>query len=139
MSIERTLAIIKPDAVQNGHIGEALTAIENDGFTIKCSRMAKLTVELIRGFYKEHLNKPFFAGLETYMLEGPVMLLVLERESAIAKWRTLIGETDPAKAGPGTLRNRFGNSLSRNSFHGSDSPVSAEREIYFFFTAFDLA
>jgi nucleoside-diphosphate kinase len=138
MSIERTLAIIKPDAVQNGHVGEVLTVLESNGFAIKCSRMAKLGPELIKGFYREHLGKPFFPALEAYMLEGPVMLLVLEREGAIAQWRALMGATDPAKAAPGTLRCLFGKDITHNAVHGSDSPSSAEREISFFFNAFEL-
>ena len=133
MGQQHTLAIIKPCAVQMRHVGKIITAIEQGGFAIKNLRMATLTSELVREFYEEHLEKPFFPTLEAYMLEGSVVLMVLEREDAVAHWRALIGATNPAEAAPGTLRSLYGESVQRNALHGSDSPTSAEREIQFFF------
>ncbi len=138
MSKEQTFAIIKPNAVQNGHIGEILTTAEREGFTIHGLRMARLTKPLIRGFYLDHVEKPFFPELEAFMLEGPVVLLVLEGEDCIQRWRDLMGVTDPREANPGTLRRKFGNDKTRNAVHGSDSPQTAWREVHFFFSAFDL-
>lgn len=139
MSIERTFAIIKANAVKNGNIGEIVTAIEKDGFTIRGMRLARLTPEICQGFYAEHVGKGFYPELEAFMTEAPVVLLCLERENAIARWREIMGATDPAKAAEGTLRKKFGESVGRNATHGSDSPVSAAREVSYFFSAFDLA
>lgn len=138
MAIERTFGIIKPNAVQSGHAGEILSAIEGEGFTIRGLRMVRLNSDLIQGFYAEHVSKPFFKELEAFMLQGPVILMVIEGENAIARWREIMGATDPAKAAPGTLRRRFADSLTRNAVHGSDGPASAEREVNYFFSAFDL-
>jgi nucleoside-diphosphate kinase len=138
MSIERTFGIIKPNAVLNGHVGEIISAIEREGFTIHGLRMAHLSSELIRGFYAEHVAKPFFKDLETFMLEGPVILMVIEGENAIARWRELMGATDPSKAAPGTLRRKFADSFTKNAVHGSDAPASAERDVHYFFSAFDM-
>lgn len=138
MAIERTFGIIKPNAIRNGHIGEIISAIEREGFTIHGLRMAHLSHELIKGFYIEHVEKPFFKDLEAFMLEGPVILMVIEGEDAIRRWREIMGATDPAKAEPGTLRRKFGNSLTQNAVHGSDAVASAEREVHYFFSAFDL-
>jgi nucleoside-diphosphate kinase len=137
MDKERTLAIIKPNTVQNKHVGEVFTAIERGGFAILDMRMERLTDDKVKGFYAEHIDKPFFADLQAYMLEGPVILIVLERDDAVAQWRTLIGATDPAKAAPGTLRRLYGEGIDRNAFHGSDSPEAAKREIAFFFPSLD--
>ncbi|BDU75897.1 nucleoside-diphosphate kinase [Mesoterricola sediminis] len=139
MSIERTFAIIKPNAVQNGNIGEIITAIEKDGFTIRGLRLTRLTPAICQGFYAEHVGKGFYPELENFMTESPVVLLCLERENAIARWREVMGATDPAKAAEGTLRKKFGESMGRNATHGSDSPASAAREVAYFFNAFDLA
>lgn len=138
MAVEQTFAIIKPNAVQNGHIGEILGAAEREGFTIHGMRMARLNERLIRGFYLDHVNKGFFPELLAFMLEGPVVLLVLEGEDCIRRWRELMGATDPRNANPGTLRRKFGNDLTRNAVHGSDGPQTAYREVHFFFSAFDL-
>ncbi|WP_005034295.1 nucleoside-diphosphate kinase [Holophaga foetida] len=138
MALERTFAIIKPNAVQDGHIGEIISAIEREGFTIHGLRMVHLNKELIEGFYQEHIHKGFFPELETFMMEGPVVLMVLEGEDAIRRWRELMGVTDSSKAAPGTLRNRFGRGITHNAVHGSDAPASAEREVHYFFSAFDL-
>jgi nucleoside-diphosphate kinase len=138
MAIERTFGIIKPNAVQNGHVGEIISAIEREGFTIHGLRMAHLSSELIKGFYAEHVAKPFFKDLEAFMLEGPVILMVIEGENAIARWRELMGATDPAKAAPGTLRRKFADSFTKNAVHGSDAAATAEREVHYFFSAFDM-
>lgn len=138
MALEQTFAIIKPNAVQNGHIGEILAAAEREGFSIHGLRMAQLTPRLIRGFYADHVEKPFFPELLAFMQESPVVLLVLEGEDCIRRWRALMGATDPREANPGTLRRKFGNDKTRNAVHGSDAPETAHREVYFFFSAFDL-
>ena len=137
MSIEQTFGIIKANAVQDGNIGKILAAIEQAGFQLRGMRMARLTPELCRGFYAEHVGKGFYPELEAFMTEGPVVLLCLEAENAILRWRELMGATNPEKAAEGTLRKLYGASLSRNATHGSDSPESAAREVSYFFSAFD--
>ena len=139
MAVERTFAIIKPNAVQDGHVGEILGEIERSGLKIRAMRLVRLTPELRRGLYHEHVGKAFYAGLEAFMTESPVVILCLEGEGAIQRWRDLMGATDPAKAAEGTLRRRFGSSIGRNATHGSDAPASAAFEVGFFFSAFDLA
>jgi len=138
MALERTFAIIKPNAVRNGHIGEIIAAAEREGFTIHGLRMAQLNRELIKGFYIEHIQKGFYPELEAFMLEGPVILMVLEGPNAIARWREIMGATNPVQAGPGTLRRMFGEDVTKNAVHGSDAPATAEREVHYFFSAFDL-
>ena len=138
MPIERTFAIIKPNAVKAGRMGVIISEIEGSGLAIKGMRLARLTAELCKEFYAEHVAKPFYPSLEAFMVEGPVVLMCLEGEGAILRWRDLMGETNPAKAAPGTLRARFGEDHTRNATHGSDSPVSAARELGFFFGAYDL-
>jgi len=138
MSIEQTFGIIKANAVQDGNIGKILSAIEKAGFTLRGMRLARLTPSICKGFYAEHVNKGFYPELEAFMTEGPVVLLCLEGENAILRWRELMGATDPAKAAEGTLRKLFGENMGRNATHGSDSPVSAAREVSYFFSAFDL-
>jgi nucleoside-diphosphate kinase len=138
MSIERTLGIIKPNAVQNRNVGEIVSAVEGAGFTIRGLKMTRLSSQIIRGFYAEHVSKPFFPELEEFMSEGPLVLMVLEGEDAIHHWRELMGATDPAKAAPGTLRKKYADSVTRNAVHGSDSPASADREVHYFFSAFDM-
>jgi nucleoside-diphosphate kinase len=138
MPIERTFAIIKPNAVQAGKAGLIISEIESSGLTIRGMRLARLTPELCKEFYAEHVSKPFYPDLEAFMVEGPVVLLCLEGEDAIVRWRDLMGATNPAKAAPGTLRARFGEDHTRNATHGSDSPASAVRELGFFFGAYDL-
>lgn len=138
MSMERTFAIIKPNGVKNGHIGDIVAAAEKEGFSIHGLRMALLNKELIKGFYIDHIHKPFYPELEAFMLEGPVVLMVLEGEGAIGRWRELMGATNPAKANSGTLRSRFGEDMTKNAVHGSDGPETAEREVHYFFSAFDL-
>jgi len=138
MPVERTFAIIKPNAVQDGHVGEILGEIERSGLKIRAMRLVCLTPELCRGFYHEHVGKGFYADLEAFMTEGPVVILCLEGEGAILRWRDLMGATDPAKAAEGSLRRRFGTSIGRNATHGSDAPASAAFEVGYFFSAFDL-
>jgi nucleoside-diphosphate kinase len=138
MSIERTLAIIKPNALKAGQAGMIIGEIERTGLALKGMRLARLTTDLCKEFYQEHVGKGFYPELEAFMVEGPVVLMCLEGENAIQRWRDLMGATDPAKAAPGTLRARFGQDHTRNATHGSDSPTSAARELGFFFGAYDL-
>lgn len=138
MALERTFAIIKPNAIRNGHVGEIISAIEREGFTIHGLRMVLLNKALIKGFYLDHIAKPFYGDLETFMLEGPVILMVLEGENVIARWRQIMGATDPTKAEVGTLRRKFGEDVTKNAVHGSDAPATADREVHYFFSAFDL-
>ena len=138
MEIQRTFAIIKPDAVKNGTIGKIISEIERSGLTPRGMRLACLTPALCQAFYAEHVSKPFYPALEAFMVEGPLVLLCLEGENAILRWREMMGATDPAKAEPTSLRAQFGTSHTRNATHGSDSPVSASRELEFFFGPADL-
>jgi nucleoside-diphosphate kinase len=138
VGLERTFAIIKPDAVRNGHMGEIISAIERESFTVHGLRMAQLNKELIRGFYLDHIHKGFFPELEAFMLEGPVVLMVLEGENVILRWREIMGVTDPSLAVPGTLRRKYGTDKTKNAVHGSDAPETAFREVHYFFSAFDL-
>src|SRR5579884_1268216 len=138
MAQERTFAIIKPDAVKNNHVGDILALAEQNGFRIvslKSRRLSKLEAE---GFYAVHKERPFFAGLVTFMTEGPVVVLVLEREGAIAKWREVMGATNPANAAEGTIRKQFAENIERNCVHGSDAPETAAQEIPFFFSSAEL-
>jgi nucleoside-diphosphate kinase len=137
MSLERTFAIVKPDAVKDGHVGEILSAIEQSGLKIVGLKLTRLRRALCQGFYHEHVGKGFYAELEAFMTEGPVVLLVLEGDNAILRWRDLMGATNPANAAEGTLRKRFGASIGRNATHGSDKPESARFEVGYFFNAFE--
>ena len=131
--IERTLAIIKPDAVKKRIVGKILDRIEEEGFQIVEMKMVRLTKDGARGFYAVHKGKPFFEGLTDFMSSGEIVVMVLERENAIAHWRRVMGETDPARAQIGTLRRTYGFSIERNAVHGSDAPQTAETEIGYFF------
>src|SRR5574341_931124 len=135
---ERTLSIIKPDAVAAGHTGEILTLIEKAGFRILALRMLRLRKEQAREFYSVHREKPFYNGLVDFMTEGPVIVMALEREDAIAKLREVMGATNPAHAAEGTIRKRFAANIERNCIHGSDAPETAEVELRFFFSTSDL-
>jgi len=135
---ERTLAIIKPDAVSKGRIGAILQRIEEEGFRILGLEMVRLTRAEAEGFYAVHREKPFFASLTEFMTSGPCVPMVLEREDAISAWRTVMGATDPAKAEEGTLRSLHGESVERNSTHGSDAPETARFEITYFFRGMEL-
>jgi len=131
--IERTLAIIKPDAVKKRIVGKILDRIEEEGFQIMEMKMVRLTKDGARGFYAVHKGKPFFEGLTDFMSSGEIVVMALERENAIAHWRRVMGETDPARAQIGTLRRTYGFSIERNAVHGSDAPQTAETEIGYFF------
>jgi len=130
---QRTFAIIKPDAVKKRAMGKIMTRIEDEGFHIQAMRLLHLSPDDARGFYAVHRGKSFFEELALFMSSGPVVVLLLERDEAIARWREIMGATDPAKAKPGTLRHTFGFSIERNAVHGSDSPETAEWEINYFF------
>lgn len=130
---ERTLSIIKPNAVKKNRIGRVIAMMEEDGLSIVAAKMKTLTKEEAEGFYAEHKARPFFGSLVAFMTSGPVLLMTLEGDGAVEKYRKLMGATDPAKAGPGTIRKIFGESLEANSVHGSDSPASAQREVAYFF------
>ena len=138
MSIEQTFAIIKPDAVASGHTGQILAMIEKAGFRIRGMKMTRLSKQQAEGFYEVHNQKPFFGGLVTFMTEGPVVVLVLQRENAILHWREVMGATNPEKAAEGTVRKKFASSIERNSVHGSDAPETAAVEIPFFFSLAEL-
>jgi nucleoside-diphosphate kinase len=133
LALERTLFIVKPDAVRRNLIGRILAHVEGEGFRLVEARLARLTREETQGFYAEHLGKPFFEDLVGYMTSGQVMLVCLEREGAVAELRRVVGATDPALADPGTVRKLFGESKQANSVHASDSLPSAEREVKYFF------
>lgn len=136
--MERTLAIIKPDAVSARHTGAILQRIEAAGFQIRAMKRLHLTREQAEGFYAVHRDRPFFAGLTTFMSSGPVVVLTLEAPDAIRTWRALMGATDPAKADAGTLRKEFGTSIERNATHGSDAPETAAFELGYFFPGCEL-
>ncbi|WP_373100712.1 MULTISPECIES: nucleoside-diphosphate kinase [Pasteurellaceae] len=138
MAQERTLSIIKPDAVERNLIGRILARLEQHGFKIVAAKMVHLTRAQAEGFYAEHEGKSFFADLVEYMISAPVLVSVLEKENAVKNYRTLMGATDPAMAEEGTLRREFAQSKSRNSVHGSDSLPSAEREIAYFFVESEI-
>lgn len=133
MTIERTFSMVKPDAVKRDLIGAIYQRIEAAGLHIIAAKMHHLTKKQAEGFYAEHEDKPFFNELVEYMISGPVMFQVLEGENAISRYRELMGKTNPQDAACGTLRSDYALSLRFNSIHGADSPVSAEREIAYFF------
>lgn len=130
---ERTLAIVKPDAVKKKVIGKIISRIEDEGFEICEMNMLRLTKEGAQGFYIVHKDKPFYDSLTNFMSSGTIVVLLLEREDAIAHWRGVMGATDPSLAKPGTVRRELGFSVERNAVHGSDSPATAEFEIRYFF------
>ena len=136
--MERTFAIIKPDAVQSRLTGKVLARIEEAGFTVKAMRLQHLSLVEAQGFYAVHRERPFFGELTTFMSSGPCVLLALEAPDAIRKWRDTMGATDPAKADPGTLRKDFGQSIGRNATHGSDAPETAAFELGYFFRGMEL-
>lgn len=138
MSAERTFSAIKPDAVAAGQAGEILAMIQKAGFRILAMRMTRLSQSQARGFYAVHKEKPFFEGLVKFMTEGPIVVLALERENAIAGLREVMGATNPANAAEGTIRKRFAANIERNCIHGSDAPETAEQELCFFFSTADL-
>ncbi len=133
MANERTLSIIKPEAVARGLIGDILQKFEKAGLKIIAARLVRLNKEKAEGFYAVHKERPFFASLTQYMSSGPVLVSVLEGEGAISKNREIMGATDPAKAAEGTIRRQWGMDVEKNSVHGSDAPETAAQEISFFF------
>lgn len=138
MAVERTLSIIKPDAVEKQQIGAILAMIEGAGLRIKAMRMMHLSRPVAEGFYAVHKDRPFFGELVEFMSRGPVVVSVLEGENAIARYRELMGATDPAKAAEGTIRKAFGTNVGENAVHGSDAPETAATEIAFFFEPDEL-
>lgn len=138
MAAERTLAIIKPDAMTKGVIGQFINRIEENGLKVVAMRMQQLTKDKAEGFYAVHKDKPFFGDLVKFMTSGPVVVMCLEGKDAIAKWRTVMGATDPAKAAEGTIRADFGTDIQCNASHGSDAPETAKFEVAYFFEPTDL-
>jgi nucleoside-diphosphate kinase len=136
--MERTFAIIKPDAVAARHTGRILQRIEEAGFTIRAMRLMHLTQEQAEGFYAVHRERPFFSSLTRFMSSGPCVVMALEAPDAIRKWRTLMGATDPAKADTNTLRREFGKSIENNATHGSDAPETASFELGYLFRGMEL-
>jgi nucleoside-diphosphate kinase len=136
--MERTFAIIKPDAVAACFTGRILQRIEAEGFQIRAMRQLNLSKADAEGFYAVHRERPFFSSLTSFMSSGPVVVLALEAPDAIRKWRTLMGATDPAKAEPNTLRKEFGRSIENNATHGSDAPETAAFELGYFFRGMEL-
>jgi nucleoside-diphosphate kinase len=136
--VERTLAMIKPDAVERRLAGRIIQRIEESGLQIRAIRRIHLSRREAEGFYTVHRERPFFAGLTAFMSSGPALVLVLEAPDAIRTWRTLMGATDPAKADAGTLRKEFAESIERNATHGSDATETAAYEIGYFFAGVDL-
>lgn len=138
MAVERTLSIIKPDAVAKNVIGEIMTRFEKAGLRIVAAKMAHLSDNVAGGFYAEHKARPFFKDLVTFMTSGPVLVQVLEGENAVALNRELMGATNPKDAAPGTIRADFAQTIDANAVHGSDSTTSAAREIAYFFAESEL-
>jgi len=135
---ERTLAIIKPDAVERRLAGRIIQRIEEAGFQIRAMRRVHLSRREAEGFYAVHRERPFFGSLTAFMSSGPAVVMVLEAPDAVRKWRSLMGATDPAKADPGTLRKEFAQSIERNATHGSDAAETAAYEIGYFFSGIEL-
>jgi nucleoside-diphosphate kinase len=136
--MQRTLAIVKPDAVERQLTGAIIQRIESAGFQIRAMRRLHLTQQEAEGFYAVHRERAFFGSLTAFMSSGPAVVIVLEAPDAIKRWRTLMGATDPAKADPGTLRKEFAQSIERNATHGSDAPETAAFEIGYFFAGIEL-
>jgi nucleoside-diphosphate kinase len=139
MAVERTLCIVKPDAVEKRTTGAILARIEEGGFRILAVRMAHLARPVAEGFYEVHRQRPFFGELVQFMTRSPVALVVLERDNAVVAWRDLMGATDPAKAANGTIRKLFGANVGENATHGSDSLDNAKREIAYFFPGAEVS
>jgi len=138
MPVERTLTIIKPDAVAKNAVGQIIARFEQNGLKVLAARLIHLTPAQAGGFYVVHKERPFYASLCAFMTQGPCMPIVLEGDNAIARLRDLMGATDPAKAAPGTIRKDFASSIEANAVHGSDSPQSAAFEIPYFFGAMEI-
>ncbi len=138
MALERTLSIIKPDVVENNHMGRAVFMIEQAGLSILGMRMVHLTRPQAEGFYAVHKDRPFFGELVEFMIRGPVVIMALEADDAIARYRKLMGATDPAKADQGTLRKELGTNIGENAVHGSDAPETAKFEVGYFFPGYEV-
>lgn len=139
MAVERTLCIVKPDAVEKRKAGAILAQIEEGGFRIVAMRMTHLSRPEAEGFYEVHRQRPFFGELVQFMTRSPVVVAVLERDNAVTAWRDLMGATDPAKAAAGTIRKAFGSNVGENATHGSDSLDNAKREIAYFFPGAEVS
>jgi nucleoside-diphosphate kinase len=139
MALERTLSIIKPDAVEKRSEGAIIARLQEEGFTICAMKRIHLTRSAAEGFYAEHAGKGFFAELVEFMSRGPIVIMALEREDAVAKYREVIGATDPQKAAEGTIRKKYGANVGENAVHGSDSTTTAAREIGYFFAGYEAA
>lgn len=137
MAVEQTFAIIKPDAVEAGNSGNIIQMIEDAGFAIRGLKKVRLTKAQAEGFYHVHAARPFFGDLVSFMTSGPAVLMVLEAEGAIQKWRDLMGPTDATKAGQDTVRGRYGTNIEKNASHGSDAPETAAFETAYFFNCFE--
>ena len=135
---QRTFTIVKPDSVEKGNLGKILARLEGEGFKILGLKRLHMSTSQAQGFYAVHRERPFFGDLVKYMTSGPVVAAALERADAVPHLRKVMGATDPAKAGAGTIRKEFGESIERNAIHGSDSPENAEIEIGFFFSTSEL-
>jgi nucleoside-diphosphate kinase len=138
MSVERTFAIVKPDAVSGKKMGAIVARIEEAGFTVLAAKLMHMTAAQAGGFYAVHRDRPFYASLCRFMTQGPTLVMVLEADNPIAKWRELMGATDPAKAAAGTIRKEFASSIEANAVHGSDAPETAAFEIGYFFSSLEL-
>jgi len=138
MAVQRTLTIIKPDAVAKGVSGQIIARFEQAGLKVLAAKLIHLSAAQAGGFYIVHKERPFYGSLCAFMTQGPCIPMVLEGDNAIQRWRDLMGATDPAKAAPGTIRKDFASSIEANAVHGSDSPDSASFEIAYFFSSFEL-
>jgi len=139
MTVERTLSIIKPDAVEKNHVGAILARLESEGFIVRAMKRIHLTRAEAEGFYAEHRGRGFFDELCTFMSRGSIIVMALEREDAVAKYREVIGATNPANAAEGTIRKLYASSVGENAVHGSDKLESAAREIAYFFAGYEVA
>jgi len=137
-TLQRTLAIVKPDAVAKNATGDILTTIEAQGFRVLGMKMLHISKQDAEGFYDVHADKPFFNSLTTFMSSGPIVVIALEKEEAIQAWRDLMGPTNPAKAAEGTIRKKWGTSIERNATHGSDAEDTARFELAYFFAGYQL-
>jgi nucleoside-diphosphate kinase len=138
MATNRTFTMLKPDAIENGHMGKIIDMIINAGFSIKAMKYTRLSEEQAKAFYAVHAERPFYGELVEYMTSGPIVAAILEKENAVADFRALIGATDPAEAADGTIRKAYAESKGRNAVHGSDSDENAEIEGKFHFTAAEI-
>jgi nucleoside-diphosphate kinase len=139
MALERTFGIVKPDAVEKSAVGGVIEMIEKAGLNIVGVRMVKLSDAQARAFYAVHKERPFFSALVSFMTSGPCVVMAIDGENAIARYREVMGPTDSAKAPAGTIRNKYGTNIERNAVHGSDGPDTAKAEVAFFFAGLDMA